>query len=90
MELSPEHQIVYSGGHHDVWCDKKTHLWGTSAPYPRDPRLTFWARREAPCDCAHIMINHVWGDVSRGGDPLWRCMYAKCGVVTDRREFVEG
>lgn len=52
LELTPEHQRVYSGGHHDVYCDKKTHFWGFGGYVWNVERSEFIPDRQGPCDCA--------------------------------------
>lgn len=47
--LSDGFRLVYQGGHHDVYCDSKTHIWtdgGYAGKWP------FRKRKEGECDCA--------------------------------------
>ena len=45
----PDFQMVYQGGHHDVWCDGRTHIW-TAGGWAGQWPVEF--RRSGKCDCA--------------------------------------
>ena len=45
----PDFQMVYQGGHHDVWCDGRTHIWTTGGWAGQWP-VEF--SRSGKCDCA--------------------------------------
>ncbi len=51
LELTPEHKLVYEGGHHSVYCDGKTHFWGFGGFVWQLSREDFLPEREGPCDC---------------------------------------
>ena len=51
---------VYQGGHHDVWCDGKTHK-ATEGGFVWEQRSEpgRLIRREFPCDCPYW--KRFWG-----------------------------
>jgi hypothetical protein len=43
------YQMVYQGGHHDVYCDGSTHIWTRGGGTTNMTRPRF--HRAGPCDC---------------------------------------